>query len=106
MTSATTETTTTLAPSIPDGAPTTPELLLGRFDRVEIKTRAEALATLRDGSALVKVSDTAEIMYTVRRFHDERDGSEVLLLKPVDGKWRELDPAWQLPATIIYTPQN
>lgn len=96
MTSApTTETTTTA----------TPEHLLGRFDRVEIHTLSEALATLRDGSLFVRVSATAEIAYTVRRFveHDEH----VLLVRSLIGdQWHELDPAWQLPATIIYTPQN
>lgn len=96
-----TETTTPTAEVVPPS----PELLLGRFDRVEIRTASEARATLRDGSLFVRVSATAEIAYTVRRFVEH--GEHVLLVRAlIADQWRQLDPAWQLPATIIYTPQN
>ena len=99
MTSAPTATTTTLD-TIPP--------LVAQFLPVGIGSMSEAQATLRDGSIIVKVSATAEIAYTVRRLHDDRTGSDVLFVREVAGAspWRQLDPVWQLPAVLVYTPQS
>lgn len=96
---ATPTTTTRTAPARP---------VLDRFLPVEIVTPSHADAMLRDGSIIVRRSPTAEIAYAIRRLYDDRTGEHLLLARAVNGadKWRTFDPVWQLPATIIYTPQN
>lgn len=101
----------TVAPAAETTTTTTPARFrapLDRFLPVEIRSMSAAAAMLRDGSILVRVTTTAEIAYTIRKLFDDRTGEHVLLARPVSspGPWRTFDPAWQLPATIIYTPQN
>lgn len=74
------------------------------FEHVHLETAVDAGHYLVDGAAMVRTGQHGHRLFTVHRV--SIPGEDDMITLRGDGQTFHFNPAWHLPATIIYTPQE